>query len=294
MILCCKLILKSITNPILSMKSSLIPATIVLFLFFIIPIVILNYLYSSNGIWDGLTLGVAGTFEEFCERNRMDAFLRERMNSWSNLAFVWFGLIVLFTGLRSTSAEKSKNVIDKYPILSVFTGISFLYLGIGSFLYHAALTRFTQLLDVAGTYAAVASVICLGFVTLIYPKVQASAEKTKNLVAFMLILTFIADVLLFRFKWQISSSIVLPMMIVILIGIVTSITLFSKMQGNLAFAMSGIISVATAFLVWYLDVKKIFCNPDSLLQGHALWHVLTGLSLFLMYNYFRSVKTNAK
>lgn len=33
--------------------------------------------------------------------------------------------------------------------------------------------------------------------------------------------------------------------------------------------------------------QKVGCDPYSLLQGHALWHVLTGLSSFCSYAFFR-------
>ena len=37
-----------------------------------------------------------------------------------------------------------------------------------------------------------------------------------------------------------------------------------------------------------LDIARQFTGPDAWLQGHALWHILTSLSLGCMYLYYRS------
>ena len=38
-----------------------------------------------------------------------------------------------------------------------------------------------------------------------------------------------------------------------------------------------------------------FCSPDSLLQLHALWHLLTGVALILMFEVYRTVQvTNVR
>ena len=37
-----------------------------------------------------------------------------------------------------------------------------------------------------------------------------------------------------------------------------------------------------------LDVAGRFSGPDTWLQGHALWHLLTALSLGLVYAYYRA------
>ena len=44
-----------------------------------------------------------------------------------------------------------------------------------------------------------------------------------------------------------------------------------------------------AFLTWTMShAGQPLCDPQSLLQGHALWHVLTALSPGALYLYFLS------
>ncbi len=51
----------------------------------------------------------------------------------------------------------------------------------------------------------------------------------------------------------------------------------------------GLLKIAVplllvAGLLWKLD--PVFCEPQSFLQLHAIWHILGGLLLFVSYNYF--------
>ena len=44
-----------------------------------------------------------------------------------------------------------------------------------------------------------------------------------------------------------------------------------------------------ALAIWRLSLSgQPLCNPHSLLQGHALWHVITALSPGALYLYFRN------
>jgi hypothetical protein len=43
-----------------------------------------------------------------------------------------------------------------------------------------------------------------------------------------------------------------------------------------------------AFTIWNLDQHGTLCTPDSLFQGHAVWHLLGATSLWLTFLYYRS------
>ena len=47
-----------------------------------------------------------------------------------------------------------------------------------------------------------------------------------------------------------------------------------------------------AFILRTIDVNKIACNPVSIYQGHALWHLFTGMGAFILYWFYRSEKVN--
>jgi hypothetical protein len=47
-------------------------------------------------------------------------------------------------------------------------------------------------------------------------------------------------------------------------------------------------ALGLAFLIWVLDITKTVCSPESMLQGHALWHVLCALAGWHLYRYYES------
>jgi hypothetical protein len=53
---------------------------------------------------------------------------------------------------------------------------------------------------------------------------------------------------------------------------------------SIALAM-GIM--AFAFVLWVLDITKLVCEPSSILQLHALWHVLDAVVVWLLYRAVR-------
>ena len=46
----------------------------------------------------------------------------------------------------------------------------------------------------------------------------------------------------------------------------------------------GLIAVAATFSA--LDASRVFCDPDHFLQGHAIWHVLSALSLLASFKFY--------
>ena len=63
-----------------------------------------------------------------------------------------------------------------------------------------------------------------------------------------------------------------------------------KVEINIKWIKYSIFSIISAFLIWILDIKKILCYPQSIFQGHALWHLLSMLSIYFLYLYYRSEK----
>ena len=49
--------------------------------------------------------------------------------------------------------------------------------------------------------------------------------------------------------------------------------------------------LAAAYTVWHLDHTDAFCRPDSLLQGHAIWHFLTAGAFVAAWQFHEGVDT---
>ena len=58
------------------------------------------------------------------------------------------------------------------------------------------------------------------------------------------------------------------------------------------FYLLGILAKAVAFAIWIMDQQGTLCVPDSLVQGHAIWHLLGALSIWLNFSYYRSERSS--
>jgi hypothetical protein len=96
------------------------------------------------------------------------------------------------------------------------------------------------------------------------------------------------DILLYDFKWSLNGIIFLPLFIgTVLLAIIIE-QIIRKPKRKSIWGLVSFASLIGAGIIWYLDREKILCDPDSLIQGHAAWHCLTGWSTFSIYLFFRS------
>jgi hypothetical protein len=51
--------------------------------------------------------------------------------------------------------------------------------------------------------------------------------------------------------------------------------------------LAGLAANTMAFALWIPDQTLALCDPQSLLQGHAAWHLLGAAALALSFAYFR-------
>ena len=52
----------------------------------------------------------------------------------------------------------------------------------------------------------------------------------------------------------------------------------------------SLATILTAFAIWNA-AKAWLCDPRSLIQGHAIWHVLCAVSAYYLYRYYASEAT---
>ncbi len=242
----------------------------------------LNIIYTGD-FWIGMKLGNAGLFYEYCELNRLEHFIRQPMNTYSNLAYLFLGFIIFQLGQFDSQLDNHKNPISSFPVLSMFFGLCMLYLGVGSCYYHASLTWNAQRIDMNGTYGV--SIFLLGIS--IY-RLIISKDSSKKFKAFFVLSILTLLYLFYHIHLLVNSIILLPSLI-LLILVVTGINFFkNKKSYNTRFAMLAFIFMVAAAVLRTLDVHKIGCMPTSIYQGHAFWHIFTAMGAFFVYLFYRS------
>ena len=238
----------------------------------------------TGGVWEGMEISKSALMVEYCEFNDTGKLFHQSMNTYSNLVYFFFGILICLIGKQDANNQDftSKNRLANFPELSFLIGISFIYLSFGSAFFHASLTWIGQRVDMNGTYSLSISILLIAFYQ-VFHKIELSKAAKKRLIIFALILI----ICFYQIALLISSSILLPIFIFsawLLIAI--NYFQFSK-ERSLILALFSIISIVIALKIRTMDVQKINCDPFSLYQGHSLWHFLAGLSSFCSYAFFR-------
>ncbi|MEQ1771807.1 MAG: ceramidase domain-containing protein [Devosia sp.] len=231
----------------------------------------------------------------YAERIYAEHLFRTRANTWSNLAFVVVGFYALALGCRDLRRPTSPD--DGYviatPAMSLLFGAACCLLGFGSGFYHASLTRWGQQLDVASMYPPLLVCIAISLGRRLRRLAPSAPPHTIPLWTILVGLVVVTAYLLYRFKWSMSSGTVLKTLILITTAGALVDAVLARGTLRFRWLVWSTLALVAAIVCRQLDVAKKFSGPDAWLQGHALWHVLTALSLACAYAYHRSEKLPA-
>jgi len=199
---------------------------------------------------------------EFCEKAGTGPIKRP-FYALSNFAYLFIGLIILKKGQGSRLSKQ-------FGYLSILIGFF-------SFIYDASYTYFSQLIDLLGMLLFVNLLIylsakrfflfsgrkiiffqfwaiCFGILTIIYFKSMAGEFVFGLFIIFAIILEF----LLWRKKKALNFSLWLQGVGVFILG----------------------------FLFWLPDALGLFCDPNNYINGRSIFHLLTALTIYLLYQYY--------
>lgn len=209
----------------------------------------------------------------FCEFPRIGSLVLQPANSWSSYgyAFAGFLMIVQSQGAGWKSRFRSEA--------ATAFGLTAIFVGLGSVLLHATLTLWGQFFDVMGMY------LTGGFMLV------SALSRWRGLPPRLAIILYLALVsALVLILYQIPDvrrwlfAVVLVAAIVIELGFARP----RRARVRVSYYFAGIATKAVAFTIWNLDQHGTLCSPESLLQGHAAWHLLGATSLWLTFLYYRS------
>ena len=249
-----------------------------LFLVIVIASVALSFLDYS---WEGWKPATCMPDQCFCERIR-DGTIRQPSNTWSNHALVLVGLLIITAAkgdVSGTSHSKNSNPMTSKPAYPIVFGLSAMLTGFGSMFYHASLTFLGQWFDVMGMYL-------LASFLLLYSSSRLLSLSSRAFVVFYPAINILLGYSLVA--WPDLRRYVFGLLIVA--ALASEVLVHRTLRPRVATRYLGaaILSLAIAFGIWILDLGGIFCSPDSWLQGHAVWHILSALAIWYIYLYMRS------
>jgi hypothetical protein len=210
------------------------------------------------------------------------AVVRESQNTWSNLAFVFGGALLLAYDRR---------------VFARFLGAALVALGVASGVYHASLLPGWRTVDVAMMGWTTAAISLLGLFSLrnhvaflrrLLPENPAT-QSTLSIVAGALAITaavFRNDVRIAGIKPFDSTYMTVVGVTFIFLLLAGSLIVVARARATARLVLLA-MTVATAVICQLLDHPGLcFCRPESPLQAHAVWHGLMALAALMTYDLF--------
>lgn len=272
-------------------KDYIIPG--IIFGLFMLASILFFKIYQNSDIWTQMKIAGGNAFE-FCEFNKIGHSIVQTANTWSNLGFLIVGLFLVFMGVKdATHKHKERaNLLLKFPMFSILMGGSIIYLFIGSFFYHASVTSFFQMLDQTGMYAIVFSFMGYHLFRAI-PTINTKKRGKVSSHKLILVVFLAINILFVTYLWdKVDVNIFFPAMFIVYIVF----TFVYNRKKSIVKISSRLVLLSLYILmlslsVWILDRQDVLCDPTSIFQGHALWHILNAVVLLFIYLHYRAENT---
>ncbi|MBK8395365.1 MAG: ceramidase domain-containing protein [Leptospiraceae bacterium] len=213
---------------------------------------------------------------QFCERN-LCSYITTPANTWSNLSYIFIGIFLLF----KIRKKNTPRYLTLFPIAAILTGIA-------SFLYHASFTFLFQFFDLSSMYLFSCILLVLNWQ-------RIRPLEISKLISLFFILILSSIILLYFFKKY--GILIFGLHLVIAICLEYRIYLSQKSSkfSGLKYYTNFLFAIFCFFLalfIWILDFKKIICYPDNhILQGHAVWHILTSFCYLFLFRFYDEIKS---
>lgn len=258
-----------------------------------LALVWVTQVWRGQNVWEGWDASSGLRRPIYAELVRVNDVFRTPVNTWSNLGFVlvgFYGLALGWHDLRH-AAQRGGPYLARTPAMSLAFGLACCCLGAASGLFHASLSRRGQHLDVAAMYPPLLILIALNIGRWI-PQLNFDGGRRKLPTwPALLILVGVASVLLYHFKWSMSAMTVLCTLIVTLVLFAMLDRFQTARKLNVRWLAASVVALCVAVVCRQLDIAGKFTGSEAWLQGHALWHILTSMSLSCSYFYYRSEVT---
>lgn len=228
----------------------------------------------------------AGYRDDHCEGVDAAGYFLQFHNFWSNSIYLAAGLLILWFN-------------DSWP--GKYLGAWLCFLAIGSAWFHGTLTEAGQTVDIAGVYIvllAVLSYACIEFAGWFYHEPRAVA---------LLVCTTMFGVIAAALRGEPYVKVVFDSMVFVpvLAGLILAVGIRAAFRWprsvNRAWLVPALIALSTGVTAIVFrtsdgergDGDLCLYGADSIIQGHALWHTLSGIMFVGMFEYFRSLRNRS-
>jgi hypothetical protein len=211
---------------------------------------------------------------------------RQPANTFSTLFAVVSGLIILAIADR----DRARGGVPANPMAAgrfhaVLYGLLVVFLGPGSAFFHGGLTRFGGWLDNESMLLFVTFILCYD---------AARVWRWDDRVGLFAAVYLVVNVGLGLLTWFAEGIGTILFAVLAGTAIVSQFVIIAARPAGIErrwapWFIAAMISFGVASVIWALSsTGRPLCDPASLLQGHAVWHVLAmAVAPFCVFRYLR-------
>lgn len=251
----------------------------------------LNHAVPYKNVWQRFyTENDIGTF--FCEQTNMENIVRQPINTFSNFIYWISAAIILRRGFKDLKRRNHYNIVSANPFYSTLLGFILLYIFGASVFFHSSLIHFAAQLDFSAVYALTLYPLMYFAHRVWLLRIGVPSNQRHPRSRRILITTFILAYLLLTFFMPNSIKLYAELSMIIFLVILGIIVEHSADPGktNHYYLLASSSCILLGVTSYAIDVKKLLCNPGSIMQPHSIWHLFSGLAIFYFYMYIRSEK----
>lgn len=228
--------------------------------------------------WPGQFVGAGAMF---CEALR-DGWIKQPANTWSNLGFVVAGLwMVSYASIGRRKTLVTDNHFTRSRTLPILYALLVIFIGPGSMALHGTGHAWGHTVDVLAMFTFIMFPIAWSVTHLMRGEESVFWAIYLSLTI-PLTLAHVFGVL--PFSGIVLYAVLIPVTIALEVA-----RYFWRPTGlrSLVFTICALGSFALAFVAWRLSLTGApLCEPGSLMQGHAVWHLLcAGATVYLFLAY---------
>lgn len=239
---------------------------------------------SGAGGWRGAPDSCLVNGQCFCERDR-GGLVRQPANTASNAAYVAVGVAIAVRAgrdRRKTPRSLPRNPMTGTRFAPLFYAGLVALLGPGSMALHASLTRWGSVLDLLSMNVVVSFLFLYAW------------QRWRGLTPARFVAAYLGiNAVLLAIKLVHGhGSGAFAVLAIATIAIELAIRKTRPLRADSRYLGWAIGLFASGFAIWLLSQNDgLLCDPDSLLQGHAVWHILGAATAGALYLYARSERT---
>ncbi len=211
--------------------------------------------------WDNCCPATFNYLEE-----NLCGWVKEPSNTWSNMAFVIVGLILLWQGRKERWSP-----VKFIPLIAIALGLT-------SGMYHASCIFFFQVMDLG-------SMFLIALLLLTFNLRRLGIVYRARIYYFYWIVLFTCLALLIQFhKFGQLTFFVMSLGVV-----VTEIILALRGRENVTRKpmVQGVLFLLFGWSIWHLDKHSFLTTPyNHIFQWHALWHVFCAMAIYSMHQFY--------